>query len=484
MSATTQKQMLQDVNTSMDSDLPEGWEPTNVGEILSVNYGKGLKEANRKPGKVPVFGSNGEVGKNNVPLTHGPTIIIGRKGTIGAVHFSECPCWPIDTTYYIDEFHGLDPTYVTFALRGLNLGEFDTSTAIPGLNRDDFYNQTMLLAPLAEQKRIVAKIEELLAQVNAARARLAKVAQILKRFRQAVLAAACSGRLTEDWRRDHPNGESASALLKRLQKQHPSWLNSNNSYEEDLPELPNSWAWATASQVGEITTGNTPSKKREEYFGGPIPFFKPTDLDAGYYVDKSTDSLTAKGAELARVLPPLTVMVTCIGATIGKTGLSRRKGATNQQVNSVTADQKFVSPHWLYFTFTSPWMQEQIKVRASETTLPILNKRRFERLPLPVPPSDEQREIVRRVEGFFKFADAVEKRVEAATKRTEKLTQAILAKASRGELVPTEAELARREGRDYEPASVLLERIRAARQAKEVTASVNGRPRARKKTRK
>jgi len=164
---------------------------------------------------------------------------------------------------------------------------------------------------------------------------------------------------------------------------------------------------------------------------------------------------------LARVLKPLTVMITCIGATIGKTGLSRRKGATNQQINSVTTDGKFISPYWLYFTFTSPWVQEQIKLRASETTLPILNKGRFEKLPLPVPPLPEQHEIVRRVEGLFNLADSIEKRVAAATKRAEKLTQTILAKAFRGELVPTEAEIARREGRSYEPASVLLERIKA-----------------------
>jgi type I restriction enzyme S subunit len=81
-----------------------------------------------------------------------------------------------------------------------------------------------------------------------------------------------------------------------------------------------------------------------------------------------------------------------------------------------------------------------------------------------LPPLAEQLEIVRRVEALFKLADAIEKRVASATARAEKLTQAILAKAFRGELVPTEAELARQEGREYEPASKLLERIRAERE--------------------
>ncbi len=81
-----------------------------------------------------------------------------------------------------------------------------------------------------------------------------------------------------------------------------------------------------------------------------------------------------------------------------------------------------------------------------------------------LPPLEEQHEIVRRVEALFKLADTIEKRVGAATRRADKLTQAILAKAFRGELVPTEAELAGREGRLYEPASALLERIKAERE--------------------
>ncbi len=216
-------------------------------------------------------------------------------------------------------------------------------------------------------------------------------------------------------------------------------------------------------QIGDVITGNTPSKKEATYFGGPIPFFKPTDLDAGYYVKNSIDSLSKEGARLARVLPLLAVMVTCIGATIGKTGLARVSGATNQQINSIVTDVNFILPQWLFWTVTSPFIQDQIKARASETTLPILNKRRFEKLPLPLPPIAEQQEIVRRIEALFKLADTIEKWVALAGKKAERLTHAILAKAFRGDLVPTEAELAHREDRSYEPAFVLLTKISSQR---------------------
>lgn len=100
-----------------------------------------------------------------------------------------------------------------------------------------------------------------------------------------------------------------------------------------------------------------------------------------------------------------------------------------------------------------------------------INIEDLKRLPLPVPPWNEQREIARRVDVLFKLADKIEQRVATATRRLDKLSQAILAKAFRGELVPTEAELARREGREYEPASVLLERIRAGRATKPIQAA-------------
>jgi type I restriction enzyme S subunit len=91
--------------------------------------------------------------------------------------------------------------------------------------------------------------------------------------------------------------------------------------------------------------------------------------------------------------------------------------------------------------------------------------------PIPIPPVDEQQEVICRVDALFDLADTIEKQVESATKRAEKITQAILAKAFRGELIPTEAELARRESRSYEPASALLERIKSEHKKKPVDTS-------------
>src|SRR5207247_3944756 len=117
----------------------------------------------------------------------------------------------------------------------------------------------------------------------------------------------------------------------------------------------------------------------------------------------------------------------------------------------------------VYALHGDPHVTEQIFGNIRGVTRPGFNTTLLEVVRLPLPPLEEQHEIVRRVEALFKLADKIEERVNVATKRADKLNQAIFAKAFRGELVPTEAELARKEGRTYEPASVLLTRIKFAR---------------------
>ncbi len=280
------------------------------------------------------------------------------------------------------------------------------------------------LAPLNEQRRIAAKLDITLATVDACRQRLDGVGAILKRFRLAVLAAATSGELTREWREERGLVWSPRQL--------------------------------TVGDLGAIVTGNTPKAVADDA-EEVVPLFKPTELDAGYNVRHAKELMGPKRAQGARMLPPLTVLVTCIGATIGKTGLSRTAGATNQQINAIITNPKIATPQWIYFWFTSPVGQASIVDNASATTLPIINKSRFSALEVDVPDIEEQQEIVRLIESLFALAGQLEAKLTTAIRIVERLTPALLAKAFRGELVPQDP--------NDEPARVLLERIRVARQA-------------------
>src|SRR5690242_2464939 len=95
--------------------LPNGWALSKIGDILVFNYGKALPASDRAPGPYLVYGSNGVVGTHSSAITDAPAIIIGRKGSIGEIHYSNEPCFPIDTTYFIDDFRGLDPLFLNYA---------------------------------------------------------------------------------------------------------------------------------------------------------------------------------------------------------------------------------------------------------------------------------------------------------------------------------------------------------------------------------
>ena len=343
-----------------------------------------------------------------------------------------------------------------------------TGTAIKRLILQKIKAAVVPIAPLPAQRRIVAEIEKQFTRLEAGVAALRRVQANLKRYRAAVLKAACEGKLvpTEaeltrvgrvpprgvrpsaknatsgDAAYNNAGYESGEQLLQRILAERRKNWTGRGKYKEpaapdtaNLPPLPDGWTWASVEQLGDVETGFTPPKGNAAFFGGDIPFFKPTDLDAGYYVREFRDSLTEAGAEHGRILPARSILVTCIGATIGKTGLARVRCATNQQINALTVPVALISPEFLFWLFSSPFGQCQVKENASATTLPILNKSKFEALAIPLPPLAEQTRIVAEVERRLSVVEELETVVSANLQRATRLRQSILQKAFRGELL-------------------------------------------------
>lgn len=133
-----------------------------LGDVCTFEYGDSLKEEKRRPGKVPVFGSNGVVGWHDKAITSGPTIVVGRKGSIGEVNWSNASCFPIDTTYYVDKTkRPCNLKWLYYALLKLDLTRLNKAAAVPGLNREDAYEQQIPFPSLTEQDRVVALLEQL-----------------------------------------------------------------------------------------------------------------------------------------------------------------------------------------------------------------------------------------------------------------------------------------------------------------------------------
>ena len=281
-----------------------------------------------------------------------------------------------------------------------------------------------------------------------------------KALRQKILDLAIRGKLVPQ----DPNDEPASVLLERIKAEKERLIKegkikrskkaaktSDTPHYGNVPfEVPDNWVWTIVGEVGEVITGSTPSKDIAEYYGGDIPFYKPTDLDLGINTNSASDTLTIEGYNLSRKLPAGSILVTCIGATIGKTGLISTEGACNQQINAIIPSSLITST-FLYYSCISEYFQKEIRNHASATTLPILNKNNFTKLLIPLPPLSEQQRIVKEIERWFALIEQIEQS-KADLQTTIKQTKSkILDIAIHGKLVPQDP--------NDEPAIELLKRI-------------------------
>jgi type I restriction enzyme S subunit len=147
--------------------VPKGWEVTKLGSVIELAYGKALKECDRIPGDVPVFGSKGITGWHNKPLNTGPGVIVGRKGNAGAVTWSHTAFFAIDTTFYVRPLIRVPMTYLFHELLlRQDLENISGDSAVPGLNRDAAYRNECLVPPSLMLEAFSALVAKWFTQIH------------------------------------------------------------------------------------------------------------------------------------------------------------------------------------------------------------------------------------------------------------------------------------------------------------------------------
>lgn len=356
----------------------------------------------------------------------------------------------------------VEPKFLTHLLRTAELkekiDEIKTGISESGMNmtRDRFFSLPVRLAPHAEQTRIVQKLDELLTQVDTLKARIDVIPSLLKRFRQSVLAASISGRLTEDWR--EKNTTCLDVALNPKAKN--LGMEELAGAEEVLGEpLPSFWKKYALEQLvepgrgipyGIVQTGNAVSNG--------VPTVRCGDVK-NLYID--TSGLKVVSPEIEQDYKRTRLkggeVLLAIRGSVGNVGVapeSLRDCNISREVAMIPTLPS-VLPFYLACLLQSPLGQRLLVGKVRGVAQKGINLADVRRLPVALPPYEEQTEIVRRVEQFFAFADQLEAKVASAKGRIDYLTQSILAKAFRGELVPQDP--------NDELASVLLERIKAQR---------------------
>ncbi len=404
--------------------LPQGWTETTLGDVVTLNYGGALPERSRRQGDVPVYGSNGVVGYHDAPLIAGPAIIVGRKGSAGKVNFSSTPCFPIDTTYYIDDFSVLEPGYAVPLLKSLGLGQMDRATAVPGLNREDAYALAAPIPPLAEQRRIVAKLDALTARLARARAELDRVPMLTTNLRATALAAVYE-RLSTD-----ADLSPINDLISSLDQGWSPKCENFPSVHEDQ--------WAVLKTTAIQALEFRPDENK----------VLPADLKPRPKIEVAEGDIL-----VTRAGPRVRCGITCI------VGATRKRLMLADKMYRLRAKAERARPEYLAMMLNSPQilaMIEDMKTGISDSGLN-LTQEKFLSLPIPAVGLDVQATAVVELATAFARADRLEAEATRARALLDRLEAALLAKAFRGELVPQDP--------NDEPAQTLLDRFRTQRAA-------------------
>jgi len=306
-------------------------------------------------------------------------------------------------------------------------------TTVQSVRVEELLDRDVPLPPMPEQRRIVAKVERLFAQVRAARERLAKAPSILKRFRQAVLAAACSGRLTEDWRGHQENWRHVS-------------------FGEVLQRGPQNGLYRPQSDYG----AGTLIVRIDDFHDGVLKDWgrlKRVRVDRD---ERDTFAVHENDLLINRVNSPKFLGKPVLIPTLPEPAVFE------SNMMRCSLDRTRVEPEFVLLFLLSPRGREELQRNAKHAVNQAsINQQDVRDISFPLPELSEQRQIVRRVRECLALSETTAKRIVATTAMADNLPRAILARAFSGGLVPTQAEVARAGGRDYEAASVLLERIRA-----------------------
>lgn len=338
------------------------------------------------------------------------------------------------------------------------------------MTKEAIEKRVMPFPPLAEQTRIVTRVQELMAVLDhleertndAEKAReqtllattrslpqlptpealahgwggfsenldrLVRRAEDVKALRSMVLELAVRGKLVPQDSNDEPasvlfakiNAEKArlaKAGKIKIEKNHPTLM------ETDIPyKLPKGWLWARVGALGVSGTGSTPSTSDPECFGSVFPFIRPAQINE-MSIEYTGKMLSQKGADNVGIVPENSILMVCIG-TIGKCWFVEKPVTCNQQINYISPITG-VDIGYLVWAMKAKLFQDQAWAKSSATTIRIINRKKWESLPVPLPPLPEQTRIVARVQELMAVLDRLEERLRVQEKVASRLGEAVV----------------------------------------------------------
>ena len=441
------------------NELPAGWQKPTLAEVAEIIMGQSpSSEYYNSDGEgLPFFQGKAEFGElypEPVKWCSQPNkvarkddVLISVRAPVGPTNLAITECCIGRGLAAIRPRDGVPSKYILYYLRSIESGidALGTGTTFKAISGGILRSIPIPIAPAAQQDRIVAEIEKQFSRLDEAVANLKRVKSNLKRYKASVLKAAVEGKLTEDWRKQNPNVEAASKLLERIVAQGPDRQSDKTKHKRDVAgdsgalfQLPKNWVWCKSHRLAEVIDPQ-PSHRTPEEISGGVPYIGMGDVTVLGAIDFSNArKVSAKILEEHRHRYQLRKGNFIFGkiGTLGAPVLLPEPFEYTLSANVVLfqPDPKITNPGFVLAYMRSPVVGSYLARMSKATSQPAFGIQKVREMPVPLPPLEEQDEIVAEVERRLSVIDKQEAAVQANFARADRLRQSILRSAFSGRL--------------------------------------------------
>jgi type I restriction enzyme S subunit len=350
-----------------------------VGDLLTLQRGFDITKKEQTDGIYPVVSSSGVTSYHNKFMASGPSVVIGRKGTLGSAFYIETDFWPHDTTLWVKDFKGSDPKFIYYFLKSLRLERLDSGSSNPTLNRN-FVHQLDANKPEPKRQK---KIAEVLSALDA---------KIDCNNRLNAELEAMAKTLFDYWfvQLNFPDANGKPYKFSGGKMEYNATLKR---------EIPKGWIDSSIVAVADLLGGGTPTKKKPEYWGGDIPFFTPTDADGTIFKFSTEDYITHDGLKgsSTKLFGKHTVFITARGS-VGRLVLAGVDMAMNQSCYALRA-KPGISHVFLFFLAKE--LIHHLQVKSSGSVFNSIVSNDIELTNLAIPKGEVIKKFAAVVEPFF-----------------------------------------------------------------------------------
>lgn len=363
--------------------IPEDWEVKPLKVVAPLQRGFDLPYSSIKDGIYPVVFSNGIGAYHSSYMVKGPGVVMGRSGTIGKIHYVKSDYWPHNTTLWVTDFHNNDPLFASYLFKTIPWNLYNSGSGVPTLNRNDVQDYLVAIPSPKEQTEIAAILSDVDTLINSLKRQIVKK----KAIKQGAMQELLTGK-------------------------------------RRLPGFAGEWEKTVLGTVSSFYTGGTPSKKREDWWNGDIPWISSSDLTEDAITSVNINRYISKDAvehSVTRICPKDAVLVVSrVG--VGKVAVAPCELCTSQDFTTIVPHRH--NPHFLAYMLI-PVMKE-LAMQAQGTSIKGITVEDIQKIIMPTPTIDEQNQIVDILANMDSEIEALEQKLEKYSQVKQGMMQQLL----------------------------------------------------------